>query len=110
MVKSDLYCSIIDEKMLEAIVAVVERNRLEILFFLGERGRKSVTEITSHFSISRPAISHHLKVLKTSGLVQSEKVGQENYYSVSISNMVDMLRNLADTLERCCPVEGGGQS
>lgn len=100
--KPSLVCSVIDANMLEAIETVVEHNRLQILFWLGERGPMSVNDLASRFRISRPAISHHLKVLKNCKLVTSEKVGQEVYYAASIGQMVGMLRALADTLERCC--------
>ncbi len=94
---------LIDEAMLQAMSAVTDRTRLEILFLVGEQGRMCVGDIAGQFRISRPAISHHLKVLKNSSIVQSEKVGQEVYYWVDINHLVAMLRNLADTLERFCP-------
>jgi ArsR family transcriptional regulator, arsenate/arsenite/antimonite-responsive transcriptional repressor len=91
-----------DEQALEAVLAAVEPTRLKILFLLGSRGRLCVGDIASGFKISRPAVSHHLKVLKSSGLVQTEREGQEIYYSVRVSRIVDTLRALADSLEHCC--------
>jgi ArsR family transcriptional regulator len=55
-----------------------------------------VGDIAAQFRISRPAISHHLKILKTNGLVQSEKVGQEVFYWVNVSHLAEMLRDMAD--------------
>jgi DNA-binding transcriptional ArsR family regulator len=95
--------TLINEKTLEAISAVTDRTRLQILFLLGEQGRMCVGDITGQFRLSRPAISHHLKILKTNGLVRSEKVGQEVFYWVEVSHLAAMLRGLADTLEQCCP-------
>jgi ArsR family transcriptional regulator len=63
---------------------------------LGQRGRLCVGDIAAQFRISRPAISHHLKILKTNGLVQSEKVGQEVFYWVNVSHLAEMLRDMAD--------------
>ena len=91
---------------LEAISSMMEPNRLKILFFLGKQGRTRVNDIASHFSISRPAVSHHLKVLKTYGMVQSKKSGQEEYYWVSIGQIINHLRILANELEACCPPDG----
>ena len=92
----------LDGQTIEAVLACVEATRLKIIFLLGQRGRTCVGDIASCFKVSRPAISHHLKVLKSSGLVQSEKEGQEVYYSVSKDQIVRTLRMLADALDSCC--------
>lgn len=92
----------VDERALEAILAAVEPTRLKILFLVGQRGRLCVGDVAARFKISRPAISHHLKVLKTHGLVETEREGQEIYYSVRMEGVVKTLRTLADSLEACC--------
>jgi DNA-binding transcriptional ArsR family regulator len=89
-------------RMLETISAVTDPTRLRIILFLGGNGRVCVNDITKNFKISRPAISHHLKVLKNCNIVESEKVGQEVFYYVIHKNIVGMLRMLADKLENCC--------
>jgi DNA-binding transcriptional ArsR family regulator len=43
-------------------------------------GRRSVGEIHRGMSVSRPAVSQHLKVLKEAGLVIDEGVGTRRYY------------------------------
>ena len=42
-----------------------------------------VEEITSHTDLSRPAVSHHLKVLKDAGIVSMERRGTKNLYYLS---------------------------
>jgi len=64
---------------------------------LGHQGRRNVGDIASQFRLSRPAISHHLKVLKDAGVLDSEKVGQEVYYWLARERIVATLRALADT-------------
>lgn len=100
----ELSSTALDEATLQTLSAAADRTRLQILFLLGEQGRLCVGDIAGHFRISRPAISHHLKVLKTSRVVKSEKVGQEVFYWVDIGELVTLLRGLADTLEQCCGV------
>jgi ArsR family transcriptional regulator len=73
--------------------------RMQIVFLLHDQDRLNVGEIASRFRISRPAVSHHLKVLKDAEIVQSEKRGQENYYWLDNQRMVATLRALADKLE-----------
>lgn len=92
----------INERTAEAVLATFEPTRLRILFLIGQRGPMCVGDIAARFKISRPAISHHLKVLKTYGLVETEREGQEIYYSVRMDGVVQTLRALADSLESCC--------
>ncbi len=44
----------------------------------------NVNEITCQTSLSRPAISHHLKILKESGLVEVRQSGTANYYRLTL--------------------------
>lgn len=94
----------LDAATLKVLSALADRTRLQLLFVLGEMGRVCVGDIAAKFRISRPAVSHHLKVLKDAYVLQSEKVGQEVYYWVDCRNLVTMLRGLADTLEKHCPL------
>jgi DNA-binding transcriptional ArsR family regulator len=74
--------------------------RLRICFLLGQQGRRNVGEMAGQFRLSRPAISHHLKVLKDAGVVDSETVGQEVYYRLERDRLVATLRALADVAAR----------
>ena len=87
-------------KMMEAVKDPV---RLRILFLLIKKGRTNVGDIASEFEITRPAISHHLKVLKEAGVVNSVKRGQEVYYSPNAHEVAEALRDLADRIERSWP-------
>ena len=79
--------------------------RMEIILLLAKSKSMNVTDIASRFRISRPAVSHHLKVLKDAGIVRSEKVGQEIYYRLDAARVIAGLRLIADTIENCCPPE-----
>lgn len=92
----------VEARELETLVAALEATRLRILFLIGQRKRMSVGDIASHFRVSRPAISHHLKILKLSGLLETERAGQQIYYSLSRVRVIATLRRLADEFERCC--------
>lgn len=86
------------EKTTQFFTAIGDPNRLQILFVLGGK-RLNVTEIASQFTVSRPAISHHLKVLRDARIIRSEKVGQEVYYWIDKPFLVDTLRDTASLLE-----------
>ncbi len=97
----------VNEKALEALLATVEPTRLQILFLVG-RHPMCVSEIAERFRITRPAISHHLKVLKMYGILETTREGREIYYSVRTEHLIRTLRTLADSLESCCG-EGCGR-
>jgi DNA-binding transcriptional ArsR family regulator len=48
-------------------------------------------EISNHFNISKPSISHHLDILKRADLITSEKKGQFIQYSLNTSILEDLL-------------------
>lgn len=78
------------------LTALGDPMRLQILYLLGGQGRRNVGDIAGNFHLSRPAISHHLKVLRDAGVVDSEKVGQEVYYWLERDRIVATLQMLTD--------------
>jgi len=64
---------------MDRFVALADPTRRRIVEMLGERAL-AAGEITAHFSMSAPAISQHLKVLKAAGLVTAEVSGQRRIY------------------------------
>ncbi len=54
--------------------AIADPTRRQILKLLRER-EQSVGEIAGNFSMSRPAISKHLRLLRSAGLVVSHRQG-----------------------------------
>ncbi len=59
--------------------ALGDPNRRAIVELLGQGGR-SVQEIADELPISRPAVSRHLRLLKTAGLVVEEPAGTRRIY------------------------------
>lgn len=60
----------------------------------------NVNEITEQTNLSRPAISHHLKILKDAGLVDIRREGTANYYYLTIESSTRMLMSLGTQLEQ----------
>lgn len=77
-----------------------DENRQKILIFLFDNGELTVTELTERLELSRPAVSHHLKLLLDSGLVSVKKAGKERFYSLCIENAMEQLRKLLESLEQ----------
>ena len=56
--------------------------RLRLVSLIGahQGGEVCVCDLTSAFDLSQPTISHHLKVLREAGLIDSERRGTWVYY------------------------------
>ncbi|MFE3073825.1 ArsR/SmtB family transcription factor [Streptomyces sp. NPDC059247] len=68
-------------RMFKALADPV-RLRLLSLIASHEGGEACVCDLTGPFDVSQPTISHHLKVLREAGLVDSERRGTWVYYWV----------------------------
>jgi DNA-binding transcriptional ArsR family regulator len=62
-----------------ALRAISEPRRREILRLVWD-GELPAGDIASHFDVTRPAISHHLRVLKEAGLVEERRAGTRRLY------------------------------
>ena len=65
----------------DAWTALGDPTRRAIFERLAERPF-AVSELASGFPVSRPAVSQHLKVLKSAGLVRDRRAGKQRIYSV----------------------------
>jgi DNA-binding transcriptional ArsR family regulator len=82
---------------MEVFDAVAQPTRREILRLLS-RGELSAGEIASHFAVTQPAISQHLKVPKDVGLVNERRDGTRRLLSVRAEGLEDLHRFLAEVL------------
>jgi Predicted transcriptional regulators len=82
--------------------AMGDEVRQKLFMNMAEAGGEGVNVscLTSKTKLSRPAISHHLKVLKQSGLIESYRNGTKNYYYVDLRKKLVELREFADAVER----------
>ena len=62
-----------------ALRAIAEPRRREILRLVWD-AEKSAGEIASHFEVTRPAISQHLRVLKEADLIFERREGTKRFY------------------------------
>ncbi len=76
--------------------ALGDRQRQEVLFHLHDSPRISVGELASKMTLSRPAVSHHIKILKQAGLLQEEKQGVRRYYRPHLLPSVAAIKTLTE--------------
>lgn len=82
--------------------ALGDKFRQDIVMLLAQDERLNVNQIAERMPLSRPAISHHLKVLMQAGLITLERVSRENFYSLSLDVALADLRKLVDQAEASC--------
>lgn len=79
---------------------LADENRQQILDFLYENGEMNVSELTEKMHLSRPAVSHHLRLLLDSDLVSVNQIGKERYYSVRFAPTITLLSDLLESLKQ----------
>ncbi|ULQ60786.1 metalloregulator ArsR/SmtB family transcription factor [Brucepastera parasyntrophica] len=82
-------------------IALGEEARQRILLIIAETGitGMNVSDITKKTDLSRPAVSHHLKILKDSGFISSYKKGTQNFYFVTLQKNIDIVKDLINSIE-----------
>lgn len=71
-----------------------DETRLRILAYLMQNGELNVTELCNRLGQTQPAVSHHLALLRVSGLVEPRRAGKNNYYSVRTEQFGDLFARL----------------
>ena len=78
-------------------------NRIRI-FWLLCHCEECVINLSSFVGMSSPAISHHLRQLKSSGLVVSRRDGKEVYYKAADTEQAQLLHLMIEKMvEISCP-------
>jgi DNA-binding transcriptional ArsR family regulator len=94
----------------DAFQAIADPNRRQILSLLAHEPQ-NLNAIAENFSVTRQAVSLHLRILEECGLVQIKNVGRERICSARLENLgevsawIDQYRahweKKIDSLEKC---------
>ncbi|QQO07891.1 ArsR/SmtB family transcription factor [Breznakiella homolactica] len=84
-----------------SFIALGDENRQRIVLILAEAGvdGMNVSDITDRCHLSRPAISHHLKILKDAGIISSYKKGTQVFYYIYLTEKLAKFKDLISTIE-----------
>lgn len=74
-----------------------ERQRILLSFEPGES--LNVTELTRASALSRPTVSHHLKLLCEAGVLERTRQGREMHFRLRADALIERLRTVIDYLE-----------
>lgn len=66
--------------------AFADSNRLKIIRMLSD-GEKCACKLLEAFEITQPTLSHHMKILCESGLVETRKEGKWSHYSLNCETL-----------------------
>lgn len=83
--------------------ALGDTNRLQIVQMLAD-GEKCACKLLEAFEITQPTLSHHMKILCESGLVDVRRKGKWNHYSLNCETFVAFQQFLGSLT--CCGDEG----
>lgn len=98
----------------KTLLALGDENRQHLILEMMQMGECSgvrVGEITERTHLSRPAVSHHLRILKDAGLVKVRREGTKNYYyfdadTQAMEELLQML-NHANAVMKSLPDRNG---
>ncbi|OPJ56023.1 ArsR/SmtB family transcription factor [Alkalithermobacter paradoxus] len=91
------------EEKVEIFKALSDKNRLMILEMLS-CGEMCACDIMEGLELTQPTISHHMKILQQSGLVNSQKKGKWVFYSINTDNIkliCEFIKNITSYKDGC---------
>ena len=81
-------------------LALGDSQRQKILIDIAEAGEINVSDLAAISSLSRPAVSHHLKMLKDYGVVAAIKKGTQVFYRLHILPSLENLSVLISEIHK----------
>lgn len=105
------------EELATTLKALAHPARVRIVEMIHARGGEiCVCEFAGHLDLSQPTISHHLRVLRDAGLIESRQEGTWVYHTVRREAMAAVVGRLAEwasaprerrTASACCSPDSG---
>lgn len=79
----------------EIVHALADYNRQKIIILLARHLSDGLTvnSMTQQMSITQPAVSHHLRILRKSGIVAFRKIGLQSFYYLTLKEPFKKLEN-----------------
>ena len=80
----------------KVFVALGDEHRQRILLTFEKGERLTVGQIAEVATLSRPAVSHHLKILRNAGVLEAERAGREVYLRINREVLEETLATVLD--------------
>ncbi len=97
-------------------IAMSDEYRQQLIMDIAEAGREgiNVSNLSAKSNLSRPAISHHLKVLKESGLIKPKKIGTQIFYQLNLTEnfktVSELIASMENILAKMNEIDGQAQA
>jgi ArsR family transcriptional regulator len=78
-------------RLSEVFKLMADKSRLKILLALAQAGEMHVSALCELLGQSQPAVSHHLTLMRMTGLVGFRRDGKHNYYHLDSGLLRDLL-------------------
>ncbi len=75
-------------------IALGDEHRQRILLTFEKGEKLNILQIVSTTTLSRTAVTHHLKVLRLSGVLDSEKIGKEVFFWINRAKVTDAIERV----------------
>lgn len=72
--------------------------RLKILDLLADGQARTVSTIEDETGITQSTLSQHLKVMRDQGILEREKEGVRNFYSIGDSRVIEAVEIVQDVI------------
>ena len=88
----------LEKELVQVFKLLSDETRLRILLYLTREGELHVTALCKKLGQSQPAVSHHLALLRVSGLIEARRDGKHNFYSVRQTHFHRIMAELFDNI------------
>lgn len=84
-------------RAMRAFKALADPTRYKIVCLLVEKGELGCSDFDNQFSLSKPALSHHYRILENAGLILTRKEGNHIYTRINHSVLDELVPGFAGT-------------
>lgn len=88
------------QQMSKVFTALGDEHRQRLLLTFEPGERLNVGQLAEVSTLSRSTVSHHLKILREAGVLDSEKLGKEVYYWVAKEYLAQVFGDVSRYLEQ----------
>lgn len=85
--------------MARVFTAMGDEHRQRMLLMFEPSERLNVGQIVEASPLSRSAVSHHLKILREAGVLESQKVGKEVWFWLNKSFLLETFNNVTQYIQ-----------
>lgn len=96
----------IDQLHAKLCGALADPNRILLLYTLYNNKPSNVSDLAQELELAQPTVSRHLKVLRESGLVSSQREGHSVIYTLRDERVIDALDLLRGVLAASLKQQG----